>query len=289
MPVLREMEIGLMFWGERNPRKTVRAVKALGFPCGQLGIAGHVPLAEVLPDWRLTLAEEDFAVTTVFAAFEGESYADIPAVLATVGFIPESTRAAREARAKAVIDFGAELGIGSFACHVGFIPDNREDVTYGVVRDLVRRLCRHAGSRGMLVALETGQERADHMKAFVEDVGEGNLKINFDPANMILYGTQDPIEALDVLSPWVASVHVKDGLWPPQGKPGALGTEMPLGEGAVGMERFISKLKEIGYRGPLTIEREVSLDQDMDDRHKEGISHQQDIRDAILLLERLRR
>jgi sugar phosphate isomerase/epimerase len=282
------MEVGLMFWGEKNPRRTIRAVKALGLRCGQLGFAGHVGLAGQAPVWKEAIVEEDFAVTTVFAAYEGESYADIPTVQRTVGFIPAATREARERRTYEVVDMAAALGVPSFACHVGFVPEDTSSPDYVAVRDMVRRISAYCAERGMSFALETGQEPAHVLLNFIKDVGSANLKINFDPANLILYGTGDPIEALGVLAPYVISVHVKDGNWPPKGVPGALGTEMPLGEGAVGMERFIGKLKEIGYRGPLTIEREVALDQDMDDRHKEGLSHLDDIRRAIALLERLR-
>jgi sugar phosphate isomerase/epimerase len=74
---------------------------------------------------------------------------------------------------------------------------------------------------------------------------------------MILYGTGDPIEALNILGPQVATVHAKDGDWPPKGVAGALGTERPLGQGSVGMERFVAKLREIGFKGVLNIEREV--------------------------------
>lgn len=287
MPVLRELEIGLMFWGEKNPRLAVRGVKSLGLRCGQLGIAGHVSIDEVMPLWKATLAEEDFAVTTVFAAYEGESYADIPTVQKTVGFIPRATRASREERTRKVIDLAAELGVAGFACHIGFVPEDKSDPDYVAVREMVRRICEYTARYRMTFALETGQEPAHLMKAFIEDVGCENLRINFDPANLILYGTGDPIEALGVLAPWVVSVHVKDGVWPSPGRPGSLGTEMPLGEGSVGIGRFVAKLKEIGYTGPLTIEREVSLEQAMDDRHKEGLSHLADIRNAISLLERL--
>ena len=288
MPILRDMEIGLMFWGEKNPRLAVRGVKSLGLRCGQLGIAGHVPIEEVTPLWKATLAEEDFAITTVFAAYEGESYADVPTVQKTVGFIPAATRAAREGRTRQVIDLAAKLGVPSFACHVGFVPEDRSNADYIAVRDIVRRLCDFTAQRHMTLAMETGQEPAHALKAFIEDVGRENLRINFDPANLILYGAGNPIEALGMLAPWIISVHVKDGNWPPRDDPGALGTEMPLGEGSVGIDRFIAKLKEIGYKGPLTIEREVALEQEMDDRHKEGLSHLSDIRNAIALLERLR-
>ncbi len=288
MPVLREMEIGLMFWGERNPRLALRGVRSLGLRCGQLGIAGHVPIDEVRPLWKAALAEEEFAVTTVFAAYEGESYADIPTVQKTVGFIPLETRTAREARTFQVINLAAALGVPSFACHVGFIPEDPSAPDRIAVRDMVRRICDYTAERRMTFALETGQETAHALKAFIAEVGRDNLRINFDPANLVLYGTGDPIDALLVLAPLVVSVHVKDGIWPAADKPGSLGNETPLGDGRVGIDRFVATLKAVGYTGPLTIEREVSLEQEMDDRHKEGVSHLEDIRNAIRLLERLR-
>lgn len=285
---LRDMEIGLMFWGEKNPRGTIQAVKALGLRCGQIGFAGHVALAGQASAWKEAAEREGFAITTVFAAYEGESYADIPTVQRTVGFIPPATRESRERRTYEVIDLAAAVGVPSFACHVGFVPEDKASPDYVAVRGMVERIAGYCARHGMSFALETGQEPAHVLLDFIQDVGRENLKINFDAANMILYGTGDPIEALEVLAPHVVSVHVKDGNWPPAGVPGALGAEMPLGEGSVGMERYIGKLKEIGYKGPLTIEREVALDQDMDDRHQEGLSHLDDIKRAIALLERLR-
>jgi sugar phosphate isomerase/epimerase len=287
MRVPEELEIGLMFWGEKQPRKTIEAVKALGMNCGHLGFAGHVPLDNVASQWRAAAEEQNFAISSVWAAFEGESYADKPTVLRTVGFIPEATRAAREVRAKQIIDTGAAMGVPIFACHIGFVPENETDPTFIAVRDVVRRLCGYGAQHRMTFALETGQETAPVMMHFIRAVERPNLKINFDPANMILYGTAEPIGALGIMAPQVVSVHCKDGNWPPN-DPDALGSEMPLGQGSVGIDRFVEKLKQIGYRGPLVIEREVSLDQGMDDRHKEGLSHQEDIRNAIRLLERLR-
>jgi sugar phosphate isomerase/epimerase len=288
MRVPDELEIGLMFWGEKQPQKTIAAVKALGMNCGHLGFAGHVPLESVAKDWRPAAEDQNFAISSIWAAFEGESYADKPTVLQTVGFIPEATRSARETRSKKIIDAGAATGIPIFACHIGFVPEDETDATFVAVRDIVRRLCDHAAQHRMTFALETGQETAPVMMHFIRAVERPNLKINFDPANMILYGTAEPIGALEIMAPEVISVHCKDGNWPPKNDADALGTEMPLGEGSVGMDRFVDKLKQIGYRGPLVIEREVSLDQDMDDRHKEGLSHLDDIREAVQLLERLR-
>jgi sugar phosphate isomerase/epimerase len=123
---------------------------------------------------------------------------------------------------------------------------------------MVRRICDHAAAHGQTFALETGQEPADVLLRFIDDAGRGNLKINFDPANMILYGTGDPIDALELLAPHVISVHAKDGDWPPRSSMGALGIERRLGEGVVGMERFVATLKKVGYRGTVNVEREIS-------------------------------
>jgi sugar phosphate isomerase/epimerase len=168
--------------------------------------------------------------------------------------------------------------VDSIALHVGFVPHDANDPEYIAVRNLVRRICDHAAKNGQTFALETGKEPADVLDRFLRDVDRPNLKINFDPANMIMYGTGDPIQALDVLARNIVSVHCKDGEWPDKKVANALGTEKPLGQGAVGMENFIAKLKQIGYRGILSIEREIP-----DKEQKK-----RDLRMAVELLNRLR-
>lgn len=288
MATLRPMEVGLMFWGDHEPLKMIRAVKSLGLRCGHLGFTGAVDLNGLAPVYTKALADEDFTVTAVFAAYDGESYADIPTVQATVGFIPPATREAREKRTYEVIDMTAAIGVPIFACHIGFVPHDTSDPVYAPVRDMVRRICDYCATKGVTFALETGQEPAETLLAFLEDVDRPNLKLNFDPANLILYGTSEPIAALKLVGKHVVSVHCKDGNWPDKSKPESLGTEMPLGEGSVGMGNFINTLKEIGYTGALTIEREVSLDQDPDDRHQAKLAHVDDIKIAVSLLETLR-
>lgn len=258
MPDLKELEVGVMFWAGRDPLETVREQKSLGVRCGQLGVAGDVTLDDAsAAAWKSALDAEQFTLVTVFAAYTGEDYADAPTVQRTVGFIPRGTRAEREARTLALSDWTAKLGVGGIACHVGFVPEDMSDPDYIAVRDLVRRICDHAAKHNQTFALETGQEPAHVLLDFFKDVARPNICVNFDPANMILYGTGDPIEALGVLGAQVVTVHAKDGDWPPKDVPGALGTERPLGQGSVGMPQFIAKLKEIGYKGTLNIEREV--------------------------------
>jgi sugar phosphate isomerase/epimerase len=254
MQPVKAFEPGAMFW---IGRETLAELQHLGLRCGQLGVGGGVEINEGLTaQWKRDLQAANFAISTVVVAYDGEDYADIPTVQRTVGFVPPATRAAREQRTYAVSDFGAALGIRSLATHIGFVPEDPADADYIGVRDMVRRVCDHAAANGQTFALETGQERAEVLLGFIRAVDRPNLKINFDPANMILYGTGDPIEALRLLAPHVVSVHCKDGDWPPKDVPGALGTERPFGQGAVGVDRFVRTLKEIGYKGQLNIERE---------------------------------
>jgi sugar phosphate isomerase/epimerase len=250
MPDLTPLEPGVMFWAGRDDPDTIRA---LGVRCGQLGIPPEIALDAIA--WKTAL--EDLTIVTVFAAFAGESYADIPTVQATVGFVPPATRAEREDRFYEISDLASQLGVAAIACHIGCVPEDRTARAYLDVRDLVRRICDYAGHHRQSFALETGQESAAALRQFILDVDRPNLRINFDPANMILYGTGDPIEALDTLAPYVESVHAKDGDWPPRDRPQALGSERPLGQGSVGIPRFVEKLREIGFRGPLNVERET--------------------------------
>jgi L-ribulose-5-phosphate 3-epimerase len=277
MHALEDLEIGLMFWAGENARETLKGVKKFGLRSGQLGFPGELPLDGAAESWRDALKEEDFLAVTAVCSYVGEDYSDVPTVQRTVGLVPESTRKERVKRTKAVSDVAAQLGIESIACHIGFVPHNGGASLYTDIRDVTREICDHCGKNGQAFTLETGQEPAKILLKFIEDVARPNLKINFDPANMILYGTGDPIEALGVLGKLVISVHCKDGDWPPLDKPNALGVERALGEGNVDIPAFISKLKEIGYTGILSIERE-----EPDAKKRDA-----DIRKAVSLLRRL--
>jgi L-ribulose-5-phosphate 3-epimerase len=268
----------VMFWAGRDPRETIREMKSLGVRAGQLGVPGELDLTGQAEAWSAALKEEDFTLVTVFCSYIGENYADQPTVQRTVGFIPAATREEREQRTKDVSHFAAAMGVKSVACHVGFVPHDTNDPDYQAVLGMVRRICDHCALHGQSFVLETGQEPAETLLCFFKDVDRPNIGINFDPANMIMYGTGDPIQAVGVLADHIVSVHAKDGEWPVKDVAGALGVEKPLGQGAVGMEAFIAKLKQIGYKGILAVEREVE-------------DYQQKLRDVkmgVELLERIR-
>jgi sugar phosphate isomerase/epimerase len=202
------------------------------------------------------LAELDLRVTAVFGGFAGESYADIPTVSRTVGLVPPATRVERLAEMREIADFSRRLGVGVVALHLGFVPHDPAAPLYQDVVTATRELCDYCREHSQALHLETGQEPADTLLTFLGAVARENLKVNFDPANMILYGAGEPIAALTQLGRYIGSVHCKDACW--AARPGEeWGLETPLGEGDVGFERFLETLAAIGYFGPLTIEREI--------------------------------
>lgn len=209
--------------------------------------------------FRTQLSEMGVQCSAVFGGFEGESYADIPTVVRTVGLVPADTRQARLDEMLEISNFAKWLGCDTVALHLGFIPHDPQAEGYSDIVDVTRQLCDHCAGHGQFLHLETGQETAEGLLEFIKQVDRENLKINFDPANMILYGTGEPIEALRAVGKHVRSIHCKDGTW--SDKPGETwGAEVPLGKGDVGMETYLRTLKEIGYEGPLTIEREIPQD-----------------------------
>jgi len=162
--------------------------------------------------------------------------------------------------------------------HLGFVPHDKSDPEYRQMLDITRDVCDHCKRNGQALHLETGQEPVDVLIEFLDDVDRDNLFVNFDPANMILYGAGEPIPALEKLGSRVRSVHCKDATW--SDKPGETwGRETPLGEGDIDMSAFVKTLKKIGYEGPLTIEREIP---------EEPTRQKVEISGAIDLLERLK-
>lgn len=198
-------------------------------------------------------------LTAVFGGFEGESYADIPTVEKTVGLVPPETRAERTQEMKEIADFAKMLNCDVVALHLGFVPHDTSCDLYQEILEVTRDVCDHCQQNGQALHLETGQETAEGLLQFLEDVKRDNLFVNFDPANMILYGTGEPIEALKKIGKYVRSIHCKDGTW--ADRPGEeWGAEVALGQGDVGMETYLRTLNDLGYTGPLTIEREIPQD-----------------------------
>ena len=225
------------------------------------------------------LKKSGVELTSVLSGFTGESYKTIPIVKETVGLTPKATRADRLQQFKEVSDFAKRLGCPVVQFHLGFVPHDTKSSDYRDIVKTVQNVCDDLAKNGQRLHLETGQETGEALLQFIKDVDRPNLFINFDPANMILYGCGDPIEALKIVGKYVRSTHCKVAKWGDE--PGKeWGEEVIFGAGDVNAELFLKTLKEAGFDGPLTIERE----------NKESPELQRaDIAKTIELLESLKR
>ena len=195
-----------------------------------------------------------FEMTGAMLGFPGEDYTTPQTIQRTGGFGNPATRAERLERFAWALDRTRALGLTDLMLHAGFLPEPG-DPDRKPFLDTLGKVSAMAQARGVTVAFETGQESADLLRRTLDDLKCANLKVNFDPANMLLYDKGDPIRAVETLGPDIRSVHVKDANRPTT--PGQWGAEVPLGQGQVHIRAFVQALQKAGYQGPLCIEREV--------------------------------
>ena len=254
---MKPNDIGIMLNVGQDPVENIAKVKSLGIGLIQLGSPGDDWLVEPKrTQLKEMIDEAGIEVFTIFVGFEGEAYDDIETVKRTVGYLNAEARESRLARTWKCCDLAKVLGAPYVGSHIGFIPEDSEDPQYAQMVTVLQKIADYCADIGLKVALETGQEPAKVLLRFMDDVGRDNVFVNFDPANMVLYGSSDPHEALQLLKDKVVSVHVKDGKWPTE--EGQLGAMTPLGEGDVDIPRFIAGLKAFDFKGPLVIEREIT-------------------------------
>lgn len=263
-------DIGVCSWSlqPRDSAHFVEMAKQLGLQHAQLALWPIVAL-----DDKRTFAElghlkkSGLTFTAAAMGYPGEDYSSIDAIRRTGGFAPDDQWDVRRRLSAQAAQLAAELNIRKLSAHIGFVPPEGEP-GYGAMKDRVRRVAETFHSHDIDLLLETGQERADELLAFLHDVQAPNVFINFDPANMILYGAGDPIAAVRLLGRHIRHVHAKDAT--ASARPGVdWGEEVPFGTGQVDVPAFLKALKEIGYTGPLAIEREA------------GNQRVQDVRTAI--------
>ena len=260
--VLEPLAIGVCSWSLQV--KNIPELKKL---LGQLGV-DVVQIACGDPhhaDWeegeRLPAAATaaGFRLTGTMLGFPGEDYTTPQTIQESGGFGNPATRKERLERFGWGLDRTRALGLTDMMLHAGFVPEP-DDPDRKPFLDTLAKVSELAKAKAVTIAFETGQETADLLRRTLDELKCTNLKVNFDPANMILYDKGDPIRAVEILGPDIRSVHVKDANRTKV--PGAWGEEVPLGKGQVNIKQFVKTLQKIGYRGPLCIEREVGTQQE---------------------------
>jgi len=255
------LRLGLILGVGRDPNDAIAKVHDLGLPTCQV----FVDEIDSVMAGRLRQALDKYQIeaTSLVVGGPGKEVWDFYDGPLTIGLVPRETREARIAHIKKASDFAKQCGIDAVQTHCGFIPENPNDSVYKETIAAMHEVAGYCKRNGQSFRYETGQETPITLIRAIQDVGLDNQGVNFDLANLILYGKANPVDALELLGPYLQGIHAKDGMWPTN--PRKLGEEVPIGKGKVDFARIIARLKELNYRGAVTIEREISGPQQVED------------------------
>jgi L-ribulose-5-phosphate 3-epimerase len=272
---MQPLQVGVCSWSLKmadlgDAFVTIR--KALGLNLVQIGFWDE---SFKNTDRIIKLIERSgLEVSATCIGFEGEDYSSIQRIAETGGFKPDAEWPRRLAKTKDFADFTSAVGVKWLATHIGFVPHDTSDPKHAVMVDRLKQVCDVLARRDLILVMETGQERAESLMEFIDAVDRDNIRINFDPANMILYGVGDPLQAVEILKDKIVHCHMKDATWSKEPTK-TWGEEVVLGTGQASIPKLVTKLRSLGYEGPLVIEREA------------GDQRVADIKEGIKLLERV--
>lgn len=241
----------------KDSKEKFLQIKKMGFESCQLVYKPEKYLAE---DAKIIKKAADVSGIDISAQFCG--YYDNDTVwdnyhgFLTAGLGIEAYRKSRLDYVKQAAGFAKEAGISDIVIHAGFIPNNPFSSDYFPLLSAVTQLCEYCKKYDMNVLLETGGESAVALLRLIQDTKADNLYVNLDPANMLMYGYANPVDALYTIGKYVRNIHGKDGMPPTDSR--VLGQEKDIGEGCVDFYSVLKKLKELGYNRYITIEREIA-------------------------------
>lgn len=235
-----------------NAADLLSQLRALDLPRVQLALD---PLLESPGLWSGFPPDQGVTVVSGMFGTIGEDYTTLETIRETGGVVPDVHWEKNWQHIQAAADLAAELGLDLVSFHAGFLPHEKTDPDYIKLKQRLAQIAACFAEKGIALAFETGQETAASLRDFLEDLACPNVGVNFDPANMILYGKGDPIEAMRLLGPWIRQIHIKDAIATTQ--PGTWGEEVVAGTGQVDWKAFFSTLAGLGYTGNFCIEREA--------------------------------
>lgn len=258
------MKLGTMVNLDENVVEKIKDVKKYGLESFQLCAWNHDLMTDEYVEKILSATKETgLEISAVWCGWTGEATWDFVRGPITLGIVPIYFREKRLAELKHGSDFTKKLGVCNMVTHMGFIPENPNTDDYHGVVDAIKEIALYCKDNGQYLLFETGQETPITLKRTILTVNTGNLGINLDPANLLLYGKANPCDAVDIFGDYVRGVHAKDGEYPTD--PAYLGVEKRIGDGRANFPALIKKLMEHGYDGSITIEREIGGEKQIED------------------------
>ena len=221
---------------------------------------------EMAAQIKSDLKESGIRLAAFWAGYTGRIVWDFYSGPGTCGIVPRDQRSRRVDELKKGAEFAAMIGAPAIITHCGFIPENPTDPLFEETVSAIWEVASYCNELGLGFWFETGQETPVTLLRTIQALELPNLGINLDTANLILYGRGNPVDALDVIGPYVRNLHVKDGVFPVDGR--YLGKQVPVGEGKVDFPEIIRKLRALNFSGEMIIEREISGEQQIADIKK---------------------
>jgi len=218
-------------------------------------------------DWKIeetrrVLDDAGISLLSGMMATQGEDYSTLDTIRVTGGVRPDAQWETNRGIAEGDARVAAELGLSLVTFHAGFIPHDEADPEREVLLERLRTVIDIFADQGVRVGFETGQETAATLEVALEQLDRPTAGVNFDPANMILYGMGDPIEAVSVLGSRIIQAHVKDAN--PAATLGNWGSEEPAGQGTVDWPSFFQEIERLPQTVDLLVEREAGENRDAD-------------------------
>ncbi len=254
--MIKNFEVGIIKKIETDADNTIQKVYEMGFRVCQISIYNPSHYNDrTLDILQKQCAQYEVEIDGLWAGWPGYLGWNFYEGPRTIGLVPPHLRDERASIIKKGSDFAASLGIKKVITHLGFVPEDMNDDKYTGLIPVLKEIAIHCKKNGQHFLFETGQETPVTLLRTIEDVGQDNVGVNLDPANLLIYGKGNPVDSLDILGHLVLGVHIKDGDYPVDGR--NLGKEMPVGEGRVNFPLLLAKLKEYGYFGALCVECEL--------------------------------
>ena len=243
-------------WSLRTaPEEVAQALSSLGI--GQVNLALKPAFLETGAAYLDAVRRQPWSISAMTIGFFREDYTSLESIRATGGIVPDEHWDRNREMVQRALEITADFGVPFLTLHAGFMEE-ADPARARRFRHRLIALADAAAGCGVMLLMETGQETADCLRVLLKELDHPAVGVNFDPANMILYGKGNPVEAVRALGRWIRHVHIKDAC--AARVAGTWGTEVPWGEGHVGGAAFLDALKEAGYNGALAIERESGDD-----------------------------